>query len=241
MVNKNKFKKRLMKFQGFCLYALSILFMRYTSWNAHRLARQIQELKIDRLHVGCGNVWLAGWLNILYERRQEYGRVKDINGTFVLNYNLLKPWPIAPSSIQFIAGSHFIEHLDLNDGIKFVQESFRVLKIGGRIRLSCPDLELYARNYVNNNQKFFDQPLIREWCTFKAAQTPGQIFIAKAYDSGGAHKWFYDFASLKDILARAGFTEIKKVSRVEGRVPDLEKLEPPPRELETLYVEAVKL
>ena len=229
-----------MKLKGFLWYLSSVLLLRYSAWNAGRLAKQIQELNVDRLHVGCGHVWLDGWLNILFERRQEYGRIKKAGGANLLNYNLLKNWPIASDSVQFIAGSHFIEHLDLNDGIRFVEESFRVLKKGGRIRLSCPDMELYARNYVNGERKFFDHPLIREWCAFKAAQTPGQIFIAKAYDSGGAHKWFYDFASLKNILERAGFSEIKKVTRLEGRVPDLEKLEPPARELETLYVEALK-
>ena len=236
----NKFQKRLMKLRGLGWYVFSLIMLRYTRSNEERLAKQIKKVNIQRLHVGCGNVWLASWLNILFERRQEYGRIKIVNGTLVLNYNLLKSWPVESDSIQLIAGSHFIEHLDLNEGMKFVAESFRVLKKGGRLRLSCPDMELYARHYVNNNQKFFDHPLIREWCTFKAAQTPGQIFIAKAYDSGGAHRWFYDFASLKNILERAGFVEIKKVSRLEGQIPDLEKLEPPPRELETLYVEAVK-
>ena len=229
-----------MKLKGVARYLYSIFLLRYTSWHGNLLSGQIEKMDLKRLHVGCGNVLLKDWLNILFERRQEYGRIKTIQGAGFLNYNLLKTWPIASNSIQFIAGSHFVEHLDLNDGIWFVQESIRVLKKGGQLRLSCPDMELYAKNYVNNNQKFFDHPLIREWCTFKAAETPGQIFIAKAYDSGGAHKWFYDFASLKNILQRAGFTDIKKVARLEGRVSYLEKLEPPARELETLYVEAVK-
>ena len=68
-----------------------------------------------------------------------------------------------------------------------------------------------------------------------------EIFIAKAYDSGGSHKWFYDFDSLKHILESAGFTQVKKCGRLEGAVPDLEMIEPLGRELETLYVEAVKL
>ena len=139
-----------------------------------------------------------------------------------------------------MAGSHIIEHLDLNHGIKLVAQAYRSLKNGGVIRLSCPDLETYARHYLDHDEVFFNHPLIREWCAFKTSQTHGQIFIAKAYDSGGAHKWFYDYDSLKDILERAGFVDIKRVGRLQGVTPDLQVLEPAGRELETVYVEAIK-
>ena len=236
----NKWVKRKAKLQGAWNQFCSVIFLRYTRFNAHLLQKQITGKRVDRLHVGCGNVLLNGWLNILYEKRQEYGKVHQDHGASWLNYNLLKPWPIENNSIELIAGSHFIEHLDLNDGIKFLGEAFRVLRPGGTIRLSCPDLEIYANRYVKRDKAFFDHKLIREWCAFKKAETPGEIFIAKAYDSGGSHKWFYDFDSLKHILGSAGFTGIKKCGRLEGVVPDLETIEPPGRELETLYVEAVK-
>jgi len=236
----NKWQKRWIKIKGWFLRIFSFGLLRYTNWNARCLQKEICRRNIDKLHVGCGLVRLDGWLNILYEPRQEYGRVKEINGQLLLNYNLLKRWPVNDNSIEFIAGSHFIEHLDLNYGIAFVKESFRALKSGGVIRLSCPDLETYAKNYVKGNKSFFNHELIREWCTFSQAETPGEIFAAKAYDSGGSHKWFYDFASLKHILELAGFQEIQKCGRLEGKTPGLEDIELSQRELETVYVEAIK-
>ena len=191
--------------------------------------------------MGCGNIFPKGWLNIRYDLREEYGKVKQSpQGAFYLNFNLLKIWPIADESIQYISGSHFIEHLDLNQGVEFLREAFRVLKKGGAIRLSCPDLHIYARNYIENNRAFFENKLIKEWCAFKNAVTPGEIFIAKAYDSGGSHKWFYDFDSLRHILEIVGFRMVVKENRLTGRIPDLKEIEPEQRELETLYVEAVK-
>ncbi len=236
----SKWTKRKAKFQGLLCQFYSLIFLRYTKFNAHLLRRKIAEEGVGRLHVGCGNVLLKDWLNVFYEKRQVYGQIRRENGALRLNYNLLKPWPVENNSIEFIAGSHFIEHLDLNDGLRFLQEAFRVLRPGGAIRLSCPDLEIYANYYVKRDKAFFDHKLIREWCTFKKAETPGEIFIAKAYDSGGSHKWFYDFDSLKHILECAGFTRARKCTRLEGVVPDLETIEPPGRELETLYVEAIK-
>ena len=236
----NKAAKRKMKFKGAMNLVYSGLLLRYTRWNTRRLKEVHKKLRVDQLHVGCGDILLDGWLNIRFERREEYGRTKSQNGTLLLNYDLLSEWPFESESIQFIAGSHFIEHLDLNHGMEFARSCYRVLKKGGVLRLSCPDMEIYAKNYVSRDKNFFNNALIKEWCCFKKAVTPGEIFIAKAYDSGGSHKWFYDFESLKHVLETAGFRDIRKVTRLEGKVPDLEKLEPPRRELETLYVEAVK-
>jgi len=234
-------QKRWMKIKGCFLRTYSYGLLRYTKWNTRQLQKEIHGRNINKLHVGCGLVWLDGWLNILYEPRQEYGRVREVNGRLLLNYNLLKQWPAKDNSMQFIAGSHFIEHLDLNHGIAFVKECFRTLKSGGVIRLSCPDLEIYAKNYVDGNKGFFEHELIKEWCTFSQAETAGEIFAAKAYDSGGSHKWFYDFSSLRHILELAGFQEIQKCGRLEGKTPGLGDLELSQRELETVYVEAIKL
>lgn len=237
----NRWVKRKAKFQGLWNQFCSLIFLRHTRLNARLLRRQITGKGIDRIHVGCGNVLLKGWLNVLYEKRQVYGRLQQDNGALRLNYNLLNPWPIESNSIHFIAGSHFIEHLDLNDGLRFLGEAFRVLRAGGVIRLSCPDLEIYANHYVKRDKTFFEHKLIREWCTFQKAETPGEIFIAKAYDSGGSHKWFYDFDSLRHILELSGFRQIRRCGRLEGAVPELELIELPDRELETIYAEAVKL
>ena len=236
----NKLKKRLMKFNGGWNFLSSFLLLRYSSWNTRRLEGGLRKISVGKLHVGCGDIVLPDWVNIRFERREEYGAVKRRSGGFYLNYNLLQRWPWPDGSIEYIAGSHFIEHLDLNQGMKFLGEAFRVMKKGGVIRLSCPDMEIYARHYVAGNKNFFEHPLIREWCAFKKAATPGEIFIAKAYDSGGSHRWFYDFASLKHVLEEAGFRQVTREERLTGKVPDLEKIEPPKRELETLYVEAVK-
>jgi predicted SAM-dependent methyltransferase len=237
---KNVFQKRMTKFRGFLNFFYSAVCLRFTTLNQKRLLRQAQSLKIDRLHVGCGNTLLPQWLNITFEPREEYGAIKHKGGALWLNYNLLKPWPFADESIQFVAGSHMIEHLDLNGGILFFKEAYRVMKKGGVIRMSCLDLAIYASNYIKNNKEFFENSFIQEACTFKNAVTPGEIFIAKAYDSGGAHKWFYDFDSLKHVLGLAGFREIQRSERLKGRTPHISQIEVSAREIESVYVEAVK-
>ena len=234
-------KKRIKKFFGRLNQGYSYLTLKYTKFNQPFISHQISTLNIDRLHVGCGNLFLKDWINIEYEPLKVYGSLNQVaDRTYVLNFNVNKGLPVPDNSMKAIAGAHFIEHLDLNAGITFVQRAYQALKTGGRIRLSCPDMEIYATNYVTRNKNFFEHPEIQKACTFKQSKTFGEIFVAKAYDSGGAHKWFYDFDSLKHILETAGFRKIKKCQRLESDIPDVEKIELPEREIETLYVEAGK-
>jgi hypothetical protein len=236
----SKWKKRAYNIGGLVNYFYSVAALRYTRLSYQRLQKFFEASPVERLHVGCGLNVLNGWCNVLCEWRLAYAEVKTVNEAQVLNYNLLGEWPWPESSVRYVAGAHFIEHIDLNHCVAFCSQAFKVLKPGGVIRLSCPDLEIYARNYLEGNSKFFDNEYIKKACVFKTALVPSQIFAAKAYDSGGAHKWFHDFSSLKSVLERVGFTNIRKVGRLEGRTPDLELLELPGREVETVYVEAEK-
>jgi len=120
----NKHEKRILKFKGFWKRVFSHIFFRYARINNYFLTKSIHDLNVDKLHVGCGSNLIKGWLNIKYEKYEEYGRVKKINDSLILNFNLIKQWPFAVGSIQFIAGSHFIEHLDLNKSIIFFGKLF---------------------------------------------------------------------------------------------------------------------
>jgi|WetSurMetagenome_2_1015567.scaffolds.fasta_scaffold156194_1 predicted SAM-dependent methyltransferase len=213
--------------------------LRFSHFNDIFLHSFIRGKTVDRLHMGCGPVLLPGWCNILYERDKEYGKPKMRNGAWFLNYNLLTSWPWMENSIRFIAAAHFIEHLDLDKCLEFCTNAFTILAPGGVLRLSCPDLEMYAKNYCAGNETFFNDEYIKKFCFAREARTPSQIFASKAYDNGG-HKWFHDFASIKNVLERCGFTTIRKCNRLEGKTPDLHLLELPEREIETLYLEAEK-
>lgn len=237
----SKLDKRKAKAIGALNYTYSLLSGRYSNQNFNRLINQTSLFGINKVHVGCGLCYLPGWLNVEFDKRKLYGALNKLSeNTYLLNIDIIKGFPCRRNSIDFIAAAHFIEHLDLNQGLEFCKNAYKVMVSGGIIRISCPNLEIYARNYIENNKHFFNDQEIKKACAFKQAETPSQIFAAKAYDSGGAHKWFHDFSSLENILRRAGFLKIRKVGRLEGLMPELERLEIPQREIETVYVEATK-
>ncbi len=48
------------------------------------------------------------------------------------------PYPIEDNSIDAIFSSHFVEHLDGIERMKFMDECYRILKVGGKMRLLHP-------------------------------------------------------------------------------------------------------
>ena len=59
--------------------------------------------------------------------------------------------PFANCSVDNIYISHAIEHVENEEVKKFINESFRVLKKGGVLRIACPDAEfLYAVSQFDN-------------------------------------------------------------------------------------------
>ena len=214
-------------------------------WGRSRLCRRLAS--VDRLHVGCGANWVDGWLNVglLDPGGHPYGSLQRHHGALVLRLDLTLGLPIPEAALRYVYGSHFIEHLAFPQALAFLGECRRALRPGGRIRLTCPDLELWARRYLEDDRDFLERyaELTRERREDQGLPPPrtrGQIMMSQVH--GWGHRWAYDEESLRDLLERTGFGEVSRRDHHRSALPDVELLEPstPTRLLETLYVEAVR-
>jgi predicted SAM-dependent methyltransferase len=91
------------------------------------------------LNLGCGNRFHQEWINIDFTSSSEYVRA----------YNLLKGIPYPNNFFDVVYHNNLLEHFQKNDGERFIQECFRVLKFQGIIRIVVPDLENIVRCYLN--------------------------------------------------------------------------------------------
>ncbi|MDG7013009.1 MAG: methyltransferase domain-containing protein [Nitrososphaerota archaeon] len=170
----------------------------------------------------------------------------------------------ASNSVSYCYTSHFLEHLPRYRASRLMTEVYRVLKSGGRVRVVVPDLEAVARAYVqkktqcettNNNLLDFEYPnlatpaqKLNAYFSKFADPTPGttglrgtikRVFQGFFGQSLG-HHWLYDFEDLEDLLASAGFKDIRRESYGQGNFPDLCVLDIEGHRRESLYVEAEK-
>ena len=102
-------------------------------------------------NIGSGSFKHPYWTNIDYET-DHYKAVQKSN---FINCDLmdLKPLPIDSGKAELIYSSHTIEHVSDDAVRNMFNESFRILKPGGGIRITTPDAWLEFQAYKNNDTK----------------------------------------------------------------------------------------
>jgi len=198
-----------------------------------------------KLHLGCGIIFLKNYLNIGYwtnmESNKIYSNPNGVPDTVLLNYDLNNGIPVSDNSVDVIYHSHMIEHLTYSEGIKFLKECFRSLKIGGTMRVLAPDLELFAKKYIEKDnfffRKYYEEALSKEKIHYP---TNGSIFMGMLHNHG--HKMGYDFETLYSMLEEIGFKKINKTMFQESILEDIKEIEPysPLRAAESLCLECIK-
>lgn len=200
-----------------------------------------------KINLGCGLAVAPGWINVdgslntlmarlpitlqkvgyqLTGSNQYYSQeqfLKLLNNHRFVHHDLGRGIPFNDSSVDFIFTSHFLEHLFERQAERLLEESFRVLKSGGVLRVSVPDLS-YAISLYQKGRK---HQMLRDY-----------FFIDESDSFYARHKYMYDFELLKEKLNAAGFKDVERRYYQEGETPDLQLLDNRPEE--SLFLEARK-
>ena len=191
---------------------------------------------VAKLHIGCGKHLLPGWLNSDFT--PQLPEVARLDATAI--------FPIRAAAFDYIFSEHMIEHVPFEGGQNMLNESYRVLKSGGRIRISTPDLkfliDLYAPQKTALQQAYID------WATrrFVPSGIASDTFVINNFMRNWGHLFIYDTKTLRHALAAAGFVDISAHSVNHSAVPDFMQLEHDGRmppgflQLETMTMEARK-
>ena len=176
-----------------------------------RLAPQLAGRAVrgaTRAHLGSGPHVLEGWANL------------DLDGTNgVVRFDLTKPLPFPPASLDHIFSEHFIEHIRLDQARALLAECHRTLRANGVLRISTPDLRRLVHEYLSGHTD--------EWSDMGWTPASGCDLINEGMRAWG-HQYVWDEEQLMDMLRRAGFTSITRVVRHLSEHPELRGLESRP-------------
>ncbi|MFA6135327.1 MAG: methyltransferase domain-containing protein [Phycisphaerae bacterium] len=190
-----------------------------------------------RLHIGCGDHLLSGWLNSTYYPQSHQ----------VLHLDATRPFPFADATFEHVYSEHMIEHITFDQGLGMLAECYRVLKPGGRIRISTPDLSFLVDLYRADKPRSHREYL--KWatdCFNPAAPFSEDTFVINTFVRNWGHVFIYDEKVLRHSVERAGFTGITRCSLGNSDDAAMRNLENTARipenflRMESLILEGVK-
>jgi polyisoprenoid-binding protein YceI len=151
-----------------------------------------------RLHVGCGDQRLEGWVNIDRQQLPAVDLVADVSEGLPF------------SGAEALFAEHFLEHLPLDAAIGFLLEAHRVLAPGGFLRLSTPNLAWV---------------LVTQAPGAPAERAAMQTLRLNRAFHGWSHRFLWTDHLLGEALAACGFEEITWCRHGESPRPFLRGLE----------------
>ena len=162
----------------------------------------LKQERVHKLQMGTGPNKLEGWFNTDLFPRSE--------GIYHLDAS--EPLPFDDGVFDYIFSEHLIEHLTYDDAIMMLKECFRVLKVGGRIRIITPDIDRIIslrspdktelqRRYISWHMESF----------FPSISKDKEVFVINNAFSGFGHRFLYDYETLRESLHRAGFDDVERM------------------------------
>jgi predicted SAM-dependent methyltransferase len=168
-----------------------------------------------KLHLGCGKNMLPGWINTDFPPKKEN----------VLELDATKKFPFEDNSIDYVFSEHMIEHISFEDGFFMLSECARILKPGGKIRCSTPDLRFLIDLHQNPTKEINDRYI--KWavdqCWKNQIYLPGMVFNNFVRNWG--HLFIYDKETMTHSLTAAGFVNIEQFSINDSKDVELKNLE----------------
>ncbi|HEY4573007.1 MAG TPA: methyltransferase domain-containing protein [Thermoanaerobaculia bacterium] len=152
-----------------------------------------------RLHIGSGNVRLPGWTNVDAQRLPGVDVVADV--TRGLDF----------AAAEAVFSEHFLEHLAIDDALRFLLEAHRVLMDGGWVRLTTPNLDwVWLTHYKLAGEA--------------VARREAALAINRAF-RGWRHQFLWNREMLAEALAACGFEAVRWCRRGESELPFFRGLE----------------
>lgn len=137
-----------------------------------------------KLHLGCGNNHLNGFINIDCRKLKEVDIVSDLEE--------LKQFK--DGSADVIYSSHTLEHFSHRKTKKVLREWRRVLKKDGNLFLAVPDFKKFVIRFV---------------LTRKIESIIDPLFGGQGYETN-YHYSTFTYRYLKQLLKEVGFVSVKK-------------------------------
>ena len=183
-------------------------------------------MKKKYVQYGCGLSAPNEWINFDVSPTLRIQKIpiigslfkKKLNAVFesnVLYGDIIEGLPINENSCDGLYCSHTLEHLSLEEFRSALKNSYKILKKGKIFRCVVPDLEFAARLYIKeleNGKNLASIDFLNNTLLGIQVRPRGLKNFITSFFGNSQHLWMWDYKSLSEELANAGFINIRKAN-----------------------------
>lgn len=172
------------------------------------------------LYVGCGHHRMNGFTHVEISVGKQFKKGGNVGPPDILA-DITRHIPLKDNTVDLIFSRATLEHLTYKELINHFLECHRLIKKGGYIRMSVPDMDIMINNYLNKEEdlekaKREDEISIDEM----PCENHTDLFIQRILYHD--HYYLHNFDTLSRALKKTGFTNIKKVNPGQTSLSEVE-------------------
>ena len=202
------------------------------------------------LNVACGsNLFPKPWVNTDHVDMSEYieficrppiagmppeqvelcNRVREAGGIDFMVHDMMTRFPYADGSCDFIYLGQAIEHINpVHEVPRLLAEFWRLLKPGGILKMTTPDLERLLRAYwegdmgtfADDQPSFYREATAEDQLAYIMYGASGAGSTSKSYEG---HHHLYTPGTLTSRLNAIGFTNISELGHAHSLLGEVDK------------------
>ena len=208
---------------------------------------RLRELGLPGLQIGGQGRMFRACLNLdlcrlsdRHGRSTKPGRIFRVNRRdYYMEQDATKKLPFAAASFEWVYAEHFVEHITQPQAVAWLKEVRRILKPGGLLRLTTPDLRHYVEGYLDPAAAFFKAHRAEMWKMGCPPMETRRAWMVNQIFRFWGHRWIYDLDELAYVVRKAGFSpgSFARCAFRKGSDREVCGLDLALRRAETIYVE----
>ena len=107
-----------------------------------------------------------------------------------------------PNSVTHITSRHMFEHLTFYDGERYLEACMRILRSGGELHMSLPNMDFHVQQWLNGSK--LEHARAGFWGWQRETDT-GQVW--------DVHKSGYNYTQLSALLASKGYVRTQSLRK----------------------------
>jgi len=188
------------------------------------------------VNYGCGWGVAETWLNFDASPTLRIERIPLLGSIYTKNAapfpacvrygDIVRGLPVPDHSCDGVYASHVIEHLPRSLVDVALANTIRLLRPGGIFRVVVPDLGRMIAAYLADPDHDTRADLLIAETGLAVERLPGGRLRSFAYKFGNSrHGWLWDEASLRRLLERAGFSDVRRAEFNDSADPRFAEVE----------------